>query len=473
MNLDPFKRYASIIDDWEAFRRALARPLPTCIWTNTTRTTSSQLRDHLVDEHVEVVPLEWHPDAFLLRSSGGPGNLLAYLSGLYHVQEEVSLLPVALLDPAPGEAILDFCAAPGNKTAQIAVKMQNRGTVVANDRSGERMRVLHTTLSRLGLTNTLTTLEDAAVFPGPEHFFDRILADVPCSCEGTSRKYPDVLKNTGYERSVRMSVVQRRILQWAIQLCRPGGRIVYSTCTYAPEENEAVVQHVLEQFEDSIRLIPAQVPGFISSPGLTEWNGSSYDSSMNRTLRVWPHQNDTGGFFVAVLGKKEEIPAGVEDTLRGTTDEHTGDADDWKQFLIHRFGIPTTLLERYRVSPSGNHTLAIDRFEHAVPEIIQVDKSGIPFIRTNSVVPRLTTAGAMLIGGAATMNVVQCDRVQANAYLSRQPIRLSGHQAKTCTSTGHVIVRFENVSLGMAFFRPLSDGGGELESMYPKSMALR
>lgn len=473
MNVDAFKRYASIIDDWEAFIRALERPLPYCIWTNTLRITSEKLLDHLASENVGVVPVGWYPGAFRFISPEGPGNRLAYLAGLYHVQEEVSLLPVVLLDPAPGEFILDCCAAPGNKTAQIAVKMENRGTVLANDRSRERMRILHTAMARLGITNTVTTIGDAADLICPDGFFDRVLADVPCSCEGTSRKYPSVLKNAGFERSMRMSAIQKRILQRAIQLCRPGGRIVYSTCTYAPEENEAVVQHALDLFEDTIRLLPAQIPGFVSSPGLTEWNGQSFDSSMAFTMRVWPHQNDTGGFFVAVFEKSKDGHDRTGSERPTIRLEQPNGIFDWKSMLFHHFGTPQALLEEYRVFPIGGHTLNIDRLCHTIPDRMEIEGSGIPFIRTKSVVPRLTTAGAMLIGSSATKNVVQCDRTQAEAYLSRKTIRLPESQVRTCTGAGHVIVRFENVSLGTGFFRPLPDGGGELESLYPKSKTLR
>lgn len=300
----PFARYRSLVDDWDAFCDALARPLPTCIWTNTLRTTPRRLLEWLADDGLTPTPIPWYPGAYTLPDDAQPGARLPYAAGLYHIQEEVSLLPVVLLAPRPGERVLDLCAAPGGKTAQIAVALRNHGTVVANDRHAMRLGVVRATAERLGLLNVATTTYDAANYPGAAGVFDRVLADVPCSCEGTSRKHPGVLEQASPEASEAISGVQRAILRKAAQLCRPGGRIVYSTCTYAPEENEAVVDALLRE-DDRLRVVPAAVPGFAADPGLTEWRGARYDASLRHALRYWPHRHDTGGFFAAVLEKRD------------------------------------------------------------------------------------------------------------------------------------------------------------------------
>ena len=302
MDLSFVERYRPIIDDWDAFVDAIQRPLPTCIWTNTLRTSPDQVVEQLRNHGLSCEPLPWLPHAFKLPSDVRIGNQLAYGIGLYHVQEEASLLPIPLLDPQPGERIIDLCAAPGNKTAQIGVRMENRGTLVANDRNYGRLWTMRSTLDRLGLANVTTTCYDAANYPPESGHFDRVLVDVPCSCEGTSRKHPDVLEDATLSES--LIGTQKAILRRAVQRCRPGGRIVYATCTYAPEENEAVVDHVLGTMgADQLSVRPARIDGVTSSPGLTEWKGDTFDPSLSRAMRVWPHQNDTGGFFVAVLEK--------------------------------------------------------------------------------------------------------------------------------------------------------------------------
>lgn len=304
IDLTPFERYRPLIDDWEAFADALRRPLPTCIWANPLRTTPGALADWLHEHGFEATPLPWLDHAFRLPADADIGQRLPYVAGLCHVQEEVSLLPVPLLAPQPGERVLDLCAAPGNKTAQIATRLRNRGTVVANDISYGRVASMRSTLDRLGIANVSATTYDAANYPSESGAFDRVLADVPCSCEGTSRKQPSVVAQREAMRDP--TGAQRAILRQAVRRCRPGGRVVYSTCTYAPEENEAIIDAVLRDVgPDALRLRPARIDGVTGCPGLTTWQGRSFHPSLAKTLRVWPHQNDTGGFFVAVLEKAD------------------------------------------------------------------------------------------------------------------------------------------------------------------------
>ncbi len=304
MDLSPFERYRPLIDDWRAFSAALARPLPTTVWTNTLRTTPERLAARLARDGVAAEPVPWHPGAFRLPAGVKPGRSIAYVTGHYHVQEDVSLIPVALLAPRPGERLLDLCAAPGNKTVQAAVAMGDRGTVVANEKNRHRLGVLRRNLERLGVTCAAVTVADAANLPRGIGVYDRVLADVPCSCEGTSRKNPEVLRRLEKPRRGWRSGGQLAILRKAAQLVRPGGRIVYSTCTYAPEENEAVVDALLrEAGPGTLRLVPARIEGLATAPGLTGWRGRRYDPQLARAMRVWPHHNDSGGFFVAVIEK--------------------------------------------------------------------------------------------------------------------------------------------------------------------------
>ena len=134
------ERYKPIVGDWEAFATAVTQPLPTTIWANPLKTTPEQLETLLAQSGIRLKPVGWYPGAYRWPDGMQPGLRWEYLAGLYHVQEEVSLIPVTLLDVRPGERVLDMCAAPGNKTAQISVALQNRGTVVANDRNAGRMR---------------------------------------------------------------------------------------------------------------------------------------------------------------------------------------------------------------------------------------------------------------------------------------------------------------------------------------------
>ena len=295
-----FERYREIVPCWQDFLRALERPLPTCIWANPLKITPRQLEALLAEQRIDFEPLPWRSGAYRLLNTPHPGSRIAFLAGLYQIQEEASMLPVEFMDLKPGQRILDACAAPGSKTTQIATRHPRGTTVVANDRNYRRMRPLARSVDRLGITNTVITVHDASNLPGQIGTFDRVLADVPCSGEGTSRKNRDISAADETDFS-NLCGVQRAILKRCLELCRPGGRVVYSTCTWAPEENEAIVDDVLREFSPRWKLIPARLPRFPASPGLVHWRGQRFDDQLENALRVYPHQHDTGGFFVAVL----------------------------------------------------------------------------------------------------------------------------------------------------------------------------
>jgi 16S rRNA C967 or C1407 C5-methylase (RsmB/RsmF family) len=200
--------------------------------------------------------------------------------------------------------VWDACAAPGSKTTQLAALMDDAGLLVGNDNNLGRLSALRHNAERLGVTNLVVTNQDARNFSlkplgeghGGVDAFDRVLVDAPCSCEGTIRKNPDAFDTWSLDHVHGVAGVQKGILRRAIQATRPGGTVVYSTCTFAPEENEAVLDHVLEH--EDCRLVEVDSP-LDGVPGVTEWDGEEYDPSVEKALRIYPHHNDTGGFFCA------------------------------------------------------------------------------------------------------------------------------------------------------------------------------
>ncbi|ARS88466.1 RsmB/NOP family class I SAM-dependent RNA methyltransferase [Natrarchaeobaculum aegyptiacum] len=298
--MEPLERYRPIIDDFEAFIAACERPLGTAVRVNTIAASVEHTLDVLEEEGVAYEQADWNPRVLRLETDS-PGSTWTSFHGYTHGQEEVSAVPPVVLDPQPGERVWDCCAAPGGKATQLAALMDDRGTVVANDSNLGRLSALRFNAERLGATSLLVTKSDARNYSMKRlsfDEFDRALVDVPCSCEGTIRKNPDALDewSEGYVDSV--SGIQKGILRRAIQTTREGGTVVYSTCTFAPEENEAVVQHALE--EEDCRVVDFEV-GLEHDPGLTEWQDRAFDASLEDAIRIYPHQNDTGGFFVAKL----------------------------------------------------------------------------------------------------------------------------------------------------------------------------
>jgi 16S rRNA C967 or C1407 C5-methylase (RsmB/RsmF family) len=175
--------------------------------------------------------------------------------------------------------------------------MKNRGLVIANEPSLGRVAPLRSNCERLGVLNVAITRYDGRNFPrGP---FDRVLVDAPCSSEGRERKGPGVLARSSFKKSLDLQALQIGLLKNALRLVKTGGIVVYSTCTYAPEENELVVQTCL----DVARLEKISIPGLKECPGVTEWNGEPLDNNLMHCARYYPHLNDAGGFFVAKIIK--------------------------------------------------------------------------------------------------------------------------------------------------------------------------
>ncbi|MWG35619.1 RsmB/NOP family class I SAM-dependent RNA methyltransferase [Halomarina oriensis] len=300
------ERYDPLVDDVDAFRAACERPLPSVVRVNTVKTTVDRAMAALDADGHGYDRLDWLPELLRLDSDS-PGTSWPYFHGWLYGQEEVSALPALVCDPQPGERVLDPCAAPGSKTTQLAAMMDDTGTLVANDNNLGRLSALRSNAERCGVTNLVVTNQDARnlslkPFTADESDeqppFDRALVDVPCSCEGTVRKNPDALDDWSVGHLEQIAGVQRDILRRAVQTTREGGTVVYSTCTFAPEENEAVLDHVLR--EEPVELVEFDVP-LETRPGVTEWNGEAYAPSVERAKRVWPHLNDTGGFFCAKL----------------------------------------------------------------------------------------------------------------------------------------------------------------------------
>lgn len=295
--MDHLDRYRDIIPEFERFREVQSLPLPISARINTLKMDRSSMFERLERQSIRYESFGWYPLGLRIDMEK-PGKLLEYLLGYIHIQEEVSMVPPLVLDPKPGEEILDLCASPGGKTTQISQAMENRGVVFANEPSLARIAPLRSNCERLGAVNVAITRYDGRRFP--DHLFHRVLVDAPCSSEGRARRDPDLLSRCSRKRSLDIQVLQTGLLRRAVRITRPGGVIVYSTCTYAPEENELVVQKVL----DEARLEQFSLPGLKGCPGVTDWEGLELDEDLKHCSRYYPHLNDTGGFFVAKLIKR-------------------------------------------------------------------------------------------------------------------------------------------------------------------------
>ena len=248
-------------------------------------------------------PVPWEPNGYYLLPDARPGLHPYHDAGVYYLQESSAMAPARLLDAQPGETVLDLCAAPGGKATQLAAAMEGRGLLVCNEIHPKRARILSSNIERLGVTNALVLNEHPARlaerFP---QFFDRILVDAPCSGEGMFRKEDAAVTDWSEETVAMCADRQAEILNSAAAMLRPGGRLVYSTCTFAPEENEGVISRFLHTHPDFFAEA-VEAPWF--DRGRPEWIVDPADG-VERAFRLWPHKLRGEGHFAAVLRRGGE-----------------------------------------------------------------------------------------------------------------------------------------------------------------------
>ncbi|HDL86277.1 MAG TPA: RsmB/NOP family class I SAM-dependent RNA methyltransferase [Candidatus Acetothermia bacterium] len=291
-------RYRTIIPRWREFVDACTRPLPVTIRVNTLRASPRDVRDRLTRKGFSLIPIAWSEDLFRVETPRVSKTIEHWL-GMFYIQEAVQTLPVRVLSPQPGETILDMAAAPGGKCTHIASCMRNRGALIANEPVGKRQPSLMANINRLGVLNTTVTSYRGESFPMHARF-DRVLLDAPCSAEGTLRKESTLRDGATRSAIARLSRLQQRLILRAYDLLKPGGTLVYSTCTFAPEENEGTVSHLLSKRDALLDQITLPFP---AERGIIAWNDEEYAPEVARCARIYPHQIDSGGGFIARLRK--------------------------------------------------------------------------------------------------------------------------------------------------------------------------
>jgi len=234
-------------------------------------------------------PVPWEPMGYYYDPEARPGLHPYHEAGVYYLQEASAMSAVALLEPQPGERVCDLCAAPGGKTTQIAGRMAGEGFLLCNEINPKRAKILSRNIERMGVANGLVTNEHPQALANkyPE-YFDRVLIDAPCSGEGMFRKEEAAVTDWSQETVEMCARRQGEILTSGAQLVRPGGRLVYSTCTFAPEENEQAIARFL-----------AENPQFVAEPVEAPW----FTPAGIGAFRLWPHKLRGEGHFVAVLRK--------------------------------------------------------------------------------------------------------------------------------------------------------------------------
>lgn len=454
--MQAFDRYDSFTD-LAALKEFSSRPLRKSIRVNTLKTTVEEVvkcgkKKGWILEHVP-----WCPEGFFIDRvdrKEALGKDLLHLVGRIYMQEAASMLPVMLLDPRPSETILDMSAAPGSKTTQISARMHGKGVIIANDIQEKRLWTLKSAQHRAGATNVIITKKVGQWFA--KHMterFDRVLCDAPCTAQGTIRKDSDALEYCSMENIGKMAKLQRELLEAAVHATKVGGRIVYSTCTLTPEENEEVVLSVMHKFSDQLDIRTpddATLDKAIHDSSIVQ-ERSSYPlpTTSYPLVRLWPQTYDTEGFFCAVIQKNATTKAKTPvDRVRFQEDPHP--RSRMKEFGSHleeMFG--TSFLQEGDALFEHNSSILLATEDVAnifLP--VQDYALGIPFAtRLSGGRLRLDHETATLRGHFATRSTLEVSEEDLYQLLKGQDIRASEK------IQGDVILMFESIPVGLGLAR--------------------
>ncbi|MBT8401174.1 MAG: RsmB/NOP family class I SAM-dependent RNA methyltransferase, partial [Rhodothermia bacterium] len=292
------------IPDLEPALGSFGAPRNVAFRVNTLVAKVEEVVEELVAAGLELCPVSWLESAFTV--SAHDRELLLdsrpHREGRIYVQNLSSMIPPLSLDAQPGEEILDLAAAPGSKTHQMACAMRNTGRITAVEVVRARYYKLRDNMERLGADCVRPFFQDGTrTWRHRPEFFDRVLLDAPCSSEGRFRSdTPETTRYWSTRKVSEMSRKQRRLLYSAIRCLKPGGSLVYSTCSFSPEENEMVVHKLLAKFAGAVRVAPVPLEHPQFRKGLTSWRGREFDDSISMTRRIIPDAT-MDGFFVCRL----------------------------------------------------------------------------------------------------------------------------------------------------------------------------
>jgi len=296
-------------EDQEAYWKIVHTRPRSSFRCNTLKIQPDKLKKQLEELHNWTIdqPYSSAPEIMIVTSDLAPGELgkaREHLLGYYYIQEIASMMPMLALKPSENDSLFDCCASPGSKTTQAASMMENKGIIIANDNNVGRMMILASNLEKCGVSNTIITRKDASQLckslDRQNIAFDKILADVPCSGEGTLRGTPKTFVIWNPKMVQKFSRRQKALACKALETLKEDREMIYSTCTHAPEENELVIQYLIDTYD--IELMPVNIP-LKTRPGIQEWEGKTFSPEITKCARVYPQDNNTEGFFICKIKK--------------------------------------------------------------------------------------------------------------------------------------------------------------------------
>lgn len=426
----------------------------------------------------KLSPIPWAENGCYYPPQAQPGRHPFHEAGLYYIQEPSAMAPAELLQVRPGERVLDLCAAPGGKSTQIAAKLGGTGFLLSNEIHPARARILSENMERMGVCNAFVASEPpgrlAERFPA---YFDRILVDAPCSGEGMFRKNPEACGEWSPENVERCAARQDEILDCAEKMLKPGGRLVYSTCTFSPQENEGSISRFLQRHPDFEILPVERMAGLqAGGNGVPEWGDGN--PKLAETLRLWPHRVQGEGHFAAVLQKAGETGPGgkgcpADGAVQGIPERELG---EFAEFARENLNLPAvagsdgkTLLALLGRAVGLEEGCACIRFGDNLylapakapnPKGVKVLRPGLHLgeVKKNRFEP--SHALALALSPAHAAHNWELESGAAQAYLKGQAFPAEGEK-------GWYLICVDGFSLGWGKL-----AGGVMKNHYPRGLRI-
>lgn len=397
--------------------------------------------------------VSWADEAYYFDENVRPGKHPYHEMGLYYIQEPSAMSAAALLAPKPGMRVLDLCAAPGGKSTQLATYLGDSGLLVSNEINTQRSRILSQNIERMGIKNAIVTNEDSFVlashFPG---FFNAIQVDAPCSGEGMFRKLPEAIEQWSLENVAICAARQKEILDNAAVMLKPGGTIVYSTCTFSKEENEDVIEYFLERHPDF---------------------------TLEEMERFWPHKVDGEGHFVAKLVRRGCVDTELKADRKTKKNKNSKNRKNETKpaltkenmKLLSEF-LDETISEDMAAWIKNSRLVMFGEQLYRLPDM-EVDIKGLKVQRAGLHIgefkkqrfePSHSLALALKLNDAKNLVKLTCDNPQAIGFFNGQSVMLSDEQAAECKK-GWALVCVDGYPAGWG-----KVNGVQVKNHYPKGL---
>jgi NOL1/NOP2/sun family putative RNA methylase len=438
-------------DELDLFLEALADP-PRGLRVNTLRVAPERFRH---ESPFELEPLGYPPEGFLVRGDSRPGKHPLHAAGVFYLQDPGAMVVGGMVDPGPGERVLDLAAAPGGKSTHMAARMRNQGVLIANDVHRQRAQELASNMERCGVTNALVTSVSAdRLVQQFGSSFDRVLLDAPCSGESMFHKSRAARVDWSPAAVAGCATRQHELMPKAAALVRPGGTLVYSTCTFSSEENEEVVSAFQESCPEFELVPPPAVPG--ASPGrMGEQPGAA---PPDHTVRLWPHRVPGAGHFVAIFRRRNQ-----EDAVPVTPWEPNAPGEAirlLRSFLME--ALPEVEIDQDRILIRGTELFQLPR---GAPEMRGVNVVR-PGLWLGTVHPRrFEPSHALALAVEPTEAAARLDLEMDDQRVKRF---LTGHTVESSGPSGWVIVSAGGFALGWG-----KRVGSTVKNHFPKGLRWR